>query len=328
MEPLLSVRDLSKHFKVRGSGFGRSVVRAVDGVDFDIAHGETLGLVGESGSGKSTVANLLVGLERPTAGSIRFRDTEVSGVRGRARRNWLKNIQMVFQDPYGSFAPMSTLGKSVAEPLVAHGYEEDHVARVEELLRLVGLDSDFMGRYPAECSGGQLQRVSIARALALSPALVVLDEAVSALDVSTKAQIINLLADLQERLGVAFLFITHDLATLRYLSDRVAVMYRGEIVEVGTTDELYANPTHPYTQALLEAVPVADPSVKDRSPGHVGSLLRSAPEGQTGCRYYERCPIAEPECATLVQDLQTLRGDHVVRCSVVGRKPDAPLSAL
>ena len=301
-DPLLAVEDLRKEFPV-ASGILRRVrgrVHAVDGIDLTVGVGETLGLVGESGSGKSTVARLVLRLVDPTGGSIVVNGRDLVRARGRSLRHARSEMQMVFQDPYSSLDPRSPIGRSVAEPLEIHlglrGAERDR--RVARLLGLVGIDPELAGRQPHEFSGGQRQRIAIARALALEPKLIVCDEPVSALDVSTQSQVINLFADLQAQLGVAYLFIAHDLSVVRHLSHRIAVMYLGRIVETGPAEEVYKRPTHPYTQALLSAIPIADP-VRQRQRrrivlrGEVPSPLNPP----SGCRFRTRCPYAMDICA-------------------------------
>jgi oligopeptide transport system ATP-binding protein len=268
--PLLQVDDLTKHFPVRsGLLIERTVghVKAVDGVCFDVAEGETLGLVGESGSGKSTTGYCVLQLLKPTSGSVRFEGTELTTLGREEMRRMRRELQIVFQDPYSSLDPRMTVGDIVAEPLVVHGIgtKRDRSARVRELLDVVGFNPSFTNRYPHEFSGGQRQRIGIARALALSPKLIVCDEPVSALDVSIQAQILNLLKDLQRDFSLTYLFIAHDLAVVRSMSDRIAVMNRGKLVEIGPAEEVYTNPQHEYTQALLSAVPVPDPrAMKER----------------------------------------------------------------
>jgi oligopeptide transport system ATP-binding protein len=269
-DALLQVRDLHKHFPIRsGILFERTVdvFRAVDGVSFDIAEGETLGLVGESGSGKSTTGYCIMQLLKPTSGSIRFLDTELTELGREDMRRMRREVQIVFQDPYASLDPRMTVGDIVGEPLVVHsiGTRRDRRSRVRELLDVVGFNPGFTNRYPHEFSGGQRQRIGIARALALSPKLIVCDEPVSALDVSIQAQILNLLKDLQRDFSLTYLFIAHDLAVVRSMSDRIAVMNRGKLVEIGPAEEVYTNPQNEYTQALLTAVPVPDPrAMKER----------------------------------------------------------------
>ena len=296
MTPLLDVRDLRRSFGGGRGLFGgvRREVRAVDGVSFTLARGETLGLVGETGSGKSTLGRLVLRLIEPGAGSVRFDGQEVTGASSAALRALRPRMQMVFQDPYGSLDPRMTAGQIVAEPMIAHGVPRREAAtRATELLARVGLRAAMAGRYPNEFSGGQRQRIGIARAIALDPALVVLDEPVSALDVSVQAQILNLLAEIQARSSVAYLFIAHDLAVVRHVSKRVAVMYLGRIVEIAPRDSLYGAPRHPYTVSLLSAVPHADP-VRERARPRIRPIgeIGSAASLPTGCRFHPRCPRA------------------------------------
>ncbi len=284
-EPILEVSGLVKHYPLtRGVLFKRQVgaVRAVDGVDFTLGTGETLGIVGESGCGKSTVAKLLCNLERPTAGSIRFKGEDITRLSGRALKAVRRNIQMVFQDPYTSLNPRMTVGDIVGEPYDIHpeaAPKGDRRRRVRELLDVVGLDPDYVNRYPHQFSGGQRQRIGIARGLALRPEIIVADEPVSALDVSVQAQVINLLARLQSEFGLSYVFIAHDLSIVRHISDRVAVMYLGRIVETGRDTEIYDHPTHPYTQALLSAVPVPDPAAPRAPRADHPHRRRALPDG-------------------------------------------------
>ncbi len=298
--PILELRGLSKHFPTGSVRRGR-VLRAVDLVDLDLGKGEAVGLVGESGSGKSTLARLIAGMAAPTAGTITFDGHDLTAASTRRARELRRDIQMVFQDPYGSLAPFATVGASIAEPLLAHGVGDrtSRTRRVAEVLELVGLPTESRFKYPAEFSGGQLQRVSIARALAISPRVVLLDEAVSALDVSVKAQVINLLADLRDQLDLSYLFISHDLSTLRYVSDRIAVMYLGRIVETGPAATVYSAPRHPYTRMLLSAIPVPDPvEQRQRSRALLRGDIPSPLEVPTGCRFHTRCPHAMDVCRT------------------------------
>ncbi len=319
MSALLEVQDLRKTFAGRGAIFGaaRSGVRAVDGVSFTLAQGETLGLVGETGSGKSTLGRLVLRLIEPSAGRVRFEGSDVTAASTAALRAMRPRMQMVFQDPYGSLDPRMTAGQIIAEPMVAHGMARGEAAeRAKALLARVGLRAAMAGRYPHEFSGGQRQRIGIARAIALDPALVVLDEPVSALDVSVQAQILNLLAEIQARSSVAYLFIAHDLAVVRHVSDRVAVMYLGRIVEMAPRDALYGAPRHPYTVSLLSAVPHADPARERGRPrirpiGEIGSAAALP----TGCRFHPRCPRARLVAARGA-DTVPAAGTHLPRACV------------
>ncbi|MGW5936560.1 ABC transporter ATP-binding protein [Streptomyces celluloflavus] len=309
-EPILEVRDLVKHYPLtRGVVFRKQVgaVRAVDGVSFTLHEGETLGIVGESGCGKSTVARLLVGLERPTAGRIRYRGQDITELSGRALKAVRRDIQMVFQDPYTSLNPRMTVGDIIGEPYEIHpevAPKGDRRRKVQDLLDVVGLNPEYVNRYPHQFSGGQRQRIGIARGLALRPKIIVADEPVSALDVSVQAQVVNLLERLQDEFDLSYVFIAHDLSVVRHISDRVAVMYLGRIVETGTDEQIYDHPTHPYTQALLSAVPVPDPRARE---GRTRILLTgdvpSPANPPSGCRFRTRCWKAAEKCAEVVPPL-------------------------
>ncbi|MEU1242742.1 dipeptide ABC transporter ATP-binding protein [Micromonospora parva] len=321
-ENILEVRDLVKHYPVtQGVVFKKTVgqVKAVDGVSFDLRAGETLGVVGESGCGKSTLARVLMNLEKPTEGSVLYKGQDISKLSGGALRRLRRQIQLVMQDPYTSLNPRMTVGDLLGEPFEIHpevAPKGSRRAKVRELLDLVGLNPEHINRYPHQFSGGQRQRIGIARALALRPEIIVCDEPVSALDVSIQAQVMNLLEQLQGEFGLSYVFIAHDLSVVRHLSDRVAVMYLGKIVEIGTEDEIYERPTHPYTQALLSAVPVPDPTQRHnktiiRLTGDVPSPI-SPP---SGCRFRTRCWKAQDVCAEQVPLLEIRPGsDHPSAC--------------
>ena len=321
--PLLSVRDLRKHFAVSGGIFAREVdrVHAVDGVSFDIGTGETLGLVGESGCGKSTTGRCILRLIEPSSGQIWFKGDDVTHMGGEALRALRRDMQIIFQDPYASLNPRLTVGAIVGEALIIHKLAKSRREmdeRVVQLLETVGLQADHMYRFPHEFSGGQRQRIGIARALAVDPKLIVCDEPVSALDVSIQAQVINLLEDLQEQFGLTYLFIAHDLSAVEHISTRVAVMYLGRVVEIAPARELYDNPLHPYTVAVLSAVPIPDPTVKRKRimlRGDVPNPIRPP----TGCHFHTRCPIAQfPRCSTESPPLKEGADGHSVACHFRG----------
>ena len=323
-DAVLEVDGLVKHFPVRGLG-ATGVVHAVDGVSFTVGRGELLGLVGESGSGKSTVANCVMRLVTPTGGTIRLNGTDITHMSRRSLRPLRRDMHMVFQDPYSSLDPRMTCGQIVGEPLDVQGLARgrDLDAQVVQLFDRVGLRDELRFRYPHELSGGQRQRVGLARALAVSPALLVADEPVSALDVSVQASILNLLRDLQEELGFSCLFITHDLATVEYLCDRVAVMYLGKIVEVAPTSELFASPRHPYTQSLLSAAVVPDPvAQRARTRVLLEGDLPSPLDPPSGCRFRTRCPLehrSAPESHEVEPPLVEVADGHLVACHLVRR---------
>ena len=318
--PLLDVRGLEVHFPARQGSFleKRRVVKAVDGVSFQIRRGETLGLVGESGCGKTTTGRSVLQLVRPTAGQVLFEGRDLVTLQGEELREMRRRMQIIFQDPYSSLNPRMTVGNIIAEPLVVHGLvkgRQQMKARVDELLETVGLSATMRRRYVHEFSGGQRQRIGVARALGLQPSLIVCDEPVSALDVSIQAQIINLLEQLQESYNIAYLFIAHDLAVVRHISERVAVMYLGKMMESADRLEIYDHPMHPYTQALLSAVPIPDPEVETRREriileGDVPSPL-SPP---SGCVFHTRCPIAVAQCKEVVPAWRQAAPDHWVAC--------------
>ena len=319
-QSLLRIKNLKKYFPIRGGLFSREVARvhAVDDVTFDIKKGETLGLVGESGCGKSTTGRCILRLIEPTAGEVWFGDQNVTTLDKRALRHLRRDMQIIFQDPYASLNPRMTVGSIIGEALVIHKLaktKREREDRVVHLLETVGLSAEHLRRYPHEFSGGQRQRIGIARALAVSPKLIVCDEPVSALDVSIQAQVINLLEDLQKQFDLTYLFIAHDLSVVEHISTRVAVMYLGKIVEIAAAKELYTNPKHPYTEALLSAVPIPDPAVKRKRillEGDVPSPIKPP----SGCRFHTRCSVRIPSCSEHEQVLKEISPGHWVACQV------------
>ena len=311
-EPILQVKNLSKHFKVE-SGF----LQAVDGLNFDIYKGETFGLVGESGCGKSTAGRTILRLYEPTSGEVLFEGQDIYDLSPKEMKEHRKEMQMIFQDPYASLDPRMTVEEIIAEPLVIYGIgnKKERRERVIELLEMVGLSAEHSLRFPHEFSGGQRQRIGIARSLALKPKFIICDEPISALDVSIQAQVVNLLKDVQKKLGLTLLFIAHDLSMVRYISDRVAVMYLGKLMEVGTTEDFYSNPLHPYTKALLSAIPIADPDeqrkrVQIELEGDVPSPINMKP----GCRFVDRCPYGDDTCRGRDPDMEEILPGQYVAC--------------
>jgi oligopeptide transport system ATP-binding protein len=320
---LVQIKGLKKYFPItQGIIFQRKVadVKAVDGLDFYINKGETLGLVGESGCGKSTTGRSILQLYRPTAGAVFFKGQDLVKMKGEELRKMRRNMQMIFQDPYASLNPRMTVGDIIGEPLEVHNIAKgkDKKERVQELLQIVGLNPYFVNRYPHEFSGGQRQRIGVARALAVQPDFIVCDEPISALDVSIQAQIINLLEELQSKFNLTYLFIAHDLSVVRHISDRVAVMYLGKIVELTDRDSLYKSPLHPYTKALLSAVPIPDPIIEEKRERFI--LVGDVPSPvnpPSGCRFHTRCPVAIEKCKTIDPEWRDVGGTHFVACHVV-----------
>ena len=339
MEDILIVENLVKHYPIRKGVVPKTVgyVRAVDGVSFSIPRGKTLSLVGESGCGKTTTGRTVLRLIEPTSGRVIFNGRDVFSLGDRDMRKLRREIQIIFQDPYGSLNPRMTVGAMLEEPILVHGIGLEQEAqtsgstssrrqareRVAELLNLVGLAPEHANRYPHEFSGGQRQRIGIARALALQPKLIVCDEAVSALDVSIQAQILNLLRELQEQFELTYLFIAHDLAVVKHISDRIAVMYLGEIVEEAATDDIFARPLHPYTQALLSAIPIPDPKHKRERIVLTGDVPTPI-NPPSGCRFRTRCPMATEECAQVIPELREIKPGHFAACIRVDGYDESP----
>ncbi|MBR0366847.1 MAG: dipeptide ABC transporter ATP-binding protein [Clostridia bacterium] len=315
--PYISVQHLKTYFDVTRSLFEkRQIVKAVDDVSLDIWPGETLGLVGESGCGKSSLGRTIVMINKPTAGRILVQGEDVTALRGEALKRFRRDVQMIFQDPYASLNPRMTVGEIIREPMDIHRISEPEArdARVVELLRIVGLKPDHIRRYPHEFSGGQRQRISIARTLALNPRFIICDEPISALDVSIQAQIINLLKNVQREMGIAYLFIAHDIGMVKHISDRIGVMYLGHLVELGTSDDVYFKPLHPYTRALLSAIPIPDPVAgKARRRMMLEGELPTPLNPPPGCPFRQRCPQASPRCGETMPELREI-GGHWVAC--------------
>lgn len=316
--PLLKVENLVKSFPIFGGLFNREVaaVKAVQGVSFEINKGETLGLVGESGCGKSTLGRCLMRLHNTTSGKIIYNGKDITHIEGEELREMRRKIQIIFQDPFASLNPRMTIGAILEEPLIIHNLyatAKERQDRIHELIDLVGLRREHLNRYPHEFSGGQRQRVGIARALAVNPELIVCDEPVSALDVSIQAQVINLLMELQQKLGLTYIFIAHDLKVVEHVSTRVAVMYLGKVVEMADSEELYKNPKHPYTKALMSAIPVPDPRKKEERIILIGDVP-SPINPPSGCHFHPRCPMAIDDCKTIVPSLEIKSKDHVASC--------------
>jgi oligopeptide transport system ATP-binding protein len=318
-QPLIKVEGLKKHFDISKGLFSREkqVVKAVDGLTFHIQEGETLGIVGESGCGKSTMGRMLMRLIEPTAGQIFFQDKELTSLTGNRLKQERKQFQMVFQDPYASLNPRMKVRSILEEPMETHRlYRGKRDEKIKELLEIVGISAFYMDRYPHEFSGGQRQRIGIARALAVEPKFIVADEPVAALDVSIQAQILNLFGDLQKERGLTYLFIAHDLGVVQYISNRVGVMYLGQMVELSDSDTLYDKPLHPYTQALLSAIPIADPSAKKERivlTGEIPSPLHPP----SGCSFHTRCPLAKEECKMITPQFRQVEPGHYVACHAV-----------
>ena len=320
---LVEVKDVVKHFPIGSGLFGGQAVRAVDGVSFEVRAGETLGLVGESGCGKSTLGRVIAQLYPATSGQVIYQGTDLVTLKGEKLRRIRQQMQMIFQDPYASLNPRQTLGDIIGEPLLNFGIArgKDREKRIQEVMRVVGLNPNFVNRYPHEFSGGQRQRIGIARALVLNPTFIVADEPISALDVSIQAQIVNLMEDLQEQFKLTYLFIAHDLSVVRHISDRVAVMYLGKIVEVADSKAIYEKPLHPYTKALLSSIPIPDPDLEaKREPILLKGEIPSPVNPPTGCRFHTRCPIAQfPICSEQEPPLEDKEPWHRAACHFAGQ---------
>ena len=320
-EPILRVEDLKVHFNAGGGLFKpKKFVKAVDGVSFEIQEGETFGLVGESGCGKSTTGRAIVKIYNPTEGKIYYKGEDITSIKGDALKEFRRNVQMIFQDPYASLNPRMTVGEIIREPMDIHNIyktKEEREQRVRELLEIVGLKPDHIRRYPHEFSGGQRQRIGIARSLALDPSFIVCDEPLSALDVSIQSQIINLMMDMQEERKISYIFISHDLSVVKHISNRVGVMYLGSLVELADKDEIYENPQHPYTKALMAAIPKPDPTQRSSMEAIHGEIPSNV-NVPSGCKFHPRCPYAKDICKTQEPAAKEIKPGHVVLCHFGG----------
>lgn len=315
-EVLIEVKDLKKHFKVGKN----AILKAVDGVDFQIYKGETLGLVGESGCGKTTCGKTVMGLYKATSGDIIFDNVNINKLKGKEKKEFTRRAQIIFQDPYSSLDPRMTVGDIVGEGIDIHGLYtgQKRTDRIYELLNIIGMNAEHASRFPHEFSGGQRQRIGIARALAIEPEFIVCDEPISALDVSIQAQIVNLLIKLQKEMGLTYLFIAHDLSMVKHISDRVGVMYLGKIVELAKSIDLYSNPKHPYTKALMSSIPIPDPKIeKEKKRISIEGEIPSPINPKPGCKFAERCPIAEGKCMNETPELREIEKEHFVACHKV-----------
>ena len=321
-EKILEVRDIKKYFPIKGGFLQKTIanVKAVDGVSFDVLRGETIGLVGESGCGKSTLGRTIVRLYEPTEGEIIFNGQDISGFKGQELKHLRKQMQLIFQDPYSSLNPRMNVSTIVGEAMLAHGIVKkgpEFTQRLTEVIEMCGLSSYHINRYPHQFSGGQRQRIGIARALALNPEFVVCDEPVSALDVSIQSQVLNLMMDLQEKMGLSYLFISHDLSVVKHISDRIGVMYLGSLVELADKNDLYDSPMHPYTRALLSAIPVADPTKIKKMEAIIGEIPSNV-NTPPGCKFHTRCPYAKDICKEMIPPTKEVSPRHLVACHFAG----------
>ncbi len=321
-EKILEVRDIKKYFPIKGGFLQKTIanVKAVDGVSFDVLRGETIGLVGESGCGKSTLGRTIVRLYEPTEGEIIFNGQDISGFKGQELKHLRKQMQLIFQDPYSSLNPRMNVSTIVGEAMLAHGIVKkgpEFTQRLTEVIEMCGLSSYHINRYPHQFSGGQRQRIGIARALALNPEFVVCDEPVSALDVSIQSQVLNLMMDLQEKMGLSYLFISHDLSVVKHISDRIGVMYLGSLVEIADKKDLYNSPMHPYTRALLSAIPIADPTKIKKMEAIIGEIPSNV-NTPSGCKFHTRCPYAKDICKEMIPPTKEVSPRHLVACHFAG----------